>query len=498
MGEKPILKVENITKTFPGVKALDGVTLQVHAGEILALLGENGAGKSTLIKTIAGVHPPDSGCMEFCGKRVSFSNPMQAKAAGISVVYQELANVPTLSVAENLFLPEYGKKNRIVKWKEINKKAQDILASTNLRINVKKKMGDCNVAEKQQIEIARALYENAKLLILDEPTSALNDEEIGRLMETLKGLKNRDIGMIFITHKLDEVFAVADSVVVLRDGATIAQKKVRETNEHELITMMVGREISRMYPEKAMPSEEVVMTVENLNNEYIRDVSFTLHKGEILGVYGLMGSGHHEVGKTLFGCIPKTKGKIQINGEAIKLSDPHLCMEKGLALVPSERKTEGLVQEQTLAVNLMAACYETIMRKPFINFSQERRVSNNWIQKMAVKANSPATVVNTLSGGNQQKVILAKWLAISPKVIILIEPTRGIDVGSKTEIYKLLKDMCTQGISVIMITSEMPELLGMANRALVMFDGMLQAILNADQLTENNVMTAAIGGNPYE
>lgn len=498
MEKKPILKTENITKTFPGVKALDGVSLEVHAGEVLALLGENGAGKSTLIKIIAGVQPPNSGRIEFEGKEVSFANPMEAKQAGVSVVYQELANVPTLSVAENLFLNEYSGKNNVLKWKDIYQKAENILFATNLHMDVKKKMEDCNVAQKQQIEIARAIYENAKLLILDEPTSALNDGEIAQLLQTVREMKQRGMAVILITHKMDEIFAVADSVVVLRDGVTVAQKKISETTESELITLMVGREIKNMYPEKVVPSQEVMLTAENLKNEYIQDVSFTLHKGEILGIYGLMGSGHQELGKTLFGCVPKTKGTLQIDGEDLHLTSPRKCMEKGFAFVPSERKGEGLVQDQTLAVNLMVAGYETVDRRTFVNFGHEKDVARQWIREMAIKANGPETVVGTLSGGNQQKVILAKWLAIKPKVIILNEPTRGIDVGSKSEIYKLLKEMCQQGISVIMITSEMPELLGMANRALVMHEGKLQATLEAGQVTENNVMAAAIGGNLYE
>ena len=498
MEKKPILKTENITKTFPGVKALDGVSLEVHAGEVLALLGENGAGKSTLIKIIAGVQPPNSGRIEFEGKEVNFASPMDAKLAGVSVVYQELANVPTLSVAENLFLNEYSGKNSVLKWKEIYQKAENILSAANLHMDVKKKMEDCNVAQKQQIEIARAIYENAKLLILDEPTSALNDGEIAQLLQTVRELKERGIAVILITHKMDEIFAVADSVVVLRDGVTVAQKKISETTENELITLMVGREIGNMYPEKVVPSQEVMLTAQNLKNEYIQDVSFQLHKGEILGIYGLMGSGHQELGKTLFGCVPKTKGKVQVDGEMIRLTSPRKCMEKGFAFVPSERKGEGLVQEQTLAVNLMVASYETCDRRKFVDFAHEKKMAKEWIQEMAIKANGPETVVGTLSGGNQQKVILAKWLAIKPKVIILNEPTRGIDVGSKAEIYKLLKEMCQQGISVIMITSEMPELLGMANRALVMHEGKMQATLEAGQVTENNVMAAAIGGNLYE
>lgn len=494
MGKRIVLKTKNITKSFPGVKALDGVSLEVREGEVLALLGENGAGKSTLIKIIAGVQQQNTGTIEFEGKEIQFANPMEAKAAGVSVVYQELANVPYLTVAENLFLNEYGKKNRILNWKEVYTKAEEIVAGVGLKIDVRKYIEKCNVAEKQQIEIARALYEEARLLILDEPTSALNEKEIKHLLKIIEDLKKKGLAVILITHKMDEIFAVSDSVVVLRDGVTVAQKRIAETSEDELITLMVGREIKNMYPQKRNFSKETVLLAEHLNNEYIHDVSFELHKGEILGIYGLMGSGHLELGKTLFGCMGKTDGTILLEGEAISFASPRDCIRKGMAFVPSERKSEGMVQEQTVAVNLMMAVYEAKEDRSLIDYKQERKTAEQWIEELSIKANTPSIIAGTLSGGNQQKVILAKWLATKPKVIILNEPTRGIDVGSKAEIYKLLNQMCQEGISVIMITSEMPELLGMANRALVMYENKLQATLTEELLTENNVMIAAIGG----
>ncbi len=498
METKVILEMENITKQFPGVKALSGVSLTVHEGEVLALLGENGAGKSTLIKIIAGVQPQDSGTMIFDGQERHFTDPMQAKRAGVSVVYQELTNVPLLTVAENMFINQYGDKNRVLNWKKMYAEAREILQNAGLDIDVKKLISDCNIAEKQQLEIARAVYENAKLLILDEPTSALNTREIAQLLDTIKRLKAQGMAVILITHKMDEIFPVADSVMVLRDGVTVASKPIGEATEDELISLMVGREIKNMYPPKGEVGGEVILRAEGLTNASIRDVRFELRRGEILGVYGLMGSGHLELGKTLFGCFPKTAGHVELEGRELRLTSPKACIERGVAFLPGERKDEGIVQIQTVAVNMMIPSYEKPGSPKRIDARRERQVANKWIEKLAIKTNSHQTIVETLSGGNQQKVILGKWLEIQPKVIILNEPTRGIDVGAKVEIYKILKDMCRDGVSVIMITSEMPELIGMADRALVMHEGALQCVLQRDELTENRIMSAAIGGTGNE
>ncbi len=494
MEKKVILKMEGITKLFPGVKALNGVSMEVHEGEVLALLGENGAGKSTLIKIIAGVQQQNSGSMFFNGAEVRFTNPMQAKKAGISVVYQELTNVPLLSVAENMFINQYGGPNKVLNWKWMNQEAEKILRAADLNIDVKKPIGECNIAEKQQIEIARAVYEDAKLLILDEPSSALNKTEIANLLKTIQRLKAQGIAIILITHKMDEIFPVADSVVVLRDGTTVATKAIQETNEAELINLMVGREIKNMYPPKTEVASETVLKASGLTNQYIKDISFELKKGEILGIYGLMGSGHLELGKTLFGCFPKTSGSVELKGRPVKLTSPKACIENGIAFLPGERKDEGVVQIQTVAVNMMIPSYEKHGSDKRINLRREKEVAERWIRDLSIKTNSPNTIVETLSGGNQQKVILGKWLEIKPDVIILNEPTRGIDVGAKVEIYRILSDMCRDGVSVIMITSEMPELIGMANRAIILHEGVMQRMLAQDELTEDKIMTAAIGG----
>lgn len=494
MESKVILKAEHITKQFPGVKALSDVSLEVREHEVLALLGENGAGKSTLIKILAGVQPPNSGDIYVDGEKVRFPTPVAAQNAGIAVVYQELANVSELTVAENLFIKGYGQKNHTLNWKQIYAEAEKIVAEVDLKIDVHKQMGLCTVAEKQQIEIARALYENARVLILDEPTSALNDKEIHQLLENIKKLKSRGVGIVLITHKMDEIFAVSDRVTILRDGVSVAQKEIQDITEQELIRLMVGREIKDMYPDKNNHPGEVLLKVNNLHNRHVHDVSFELKKGEILGVYGLMGSGHLELGKTLFGCYPATRGDVVLNGRKVRMSCPKQCLKDGFAFVPSERKAEGLVQIQSVWENIMTAYYENGKNGWLVRRKKESGIVEKWIQSLSVKTPGPYAAAATLSGGNQQKVVLAKWLEISPEIIIMNEPTRGIDVGSKSEIYKLLNELCGQGVSIIMITSEMPELLAMSDHVIVMHEHRVQAAFSKDQLTETNIMTAAIGG----
>lgn len=494
MESKVILRAEHITKHFPGVKALSDVNLEVREHEVLALLGENGAGKSTLIKILAGVQPPNSGDIYVDGERVCFSGPVAAQNAGIAVVYQELANVGELTVAENLFIKGYGQKNHTLNWKQMYARAEEIVAEVDLKIDVHKQMSLCTVAEKQQIEIARALYENARVLILDEPTSALNDKEIRQLLENIKKLKRRGVGIILITHKMDEIFAVSDRVTILRDGVSVAQKEIGDITEQELIRLMVGREIQDMYPNKNNHPGDVLLKVSNLHNRHVHDVSFELKKGEILGVYGLMGSGHLELGKTLFGCYPATRGDVLLGGKRVRMTSPKQCLKDGFAFVPSERKAEGLVQIQSVWENIMTAYYENGRNGWLVRKKNESGIVDKWIRSLSVKTPGPYAAAATLSGGNQQKVVLAKWLEISPEIIIMNEPTRGIDVGSKSEIYKLLNDLCGQGVSIIMITSEMPELLAMSDHVIVMHEHRVQAAFEKEQLTETNIMTAAIGG----
>ena len=496
MNTNAILKVEHITKEFPGVKALDDVSLEIKKGEVLALLGENGAGKSTLIKILSGVYIPQEGSIYIDEKKVKFSTPVDAKEHGISVVYQELAFLPLLSVAENLYVNKYSeKKRKLVSWKDIYKCAQEAMNEIGLKLDPKRQIGTCSVAERQQVEIARAIYENARILILDEPTSALNDKEIDVLMECIEKLRIKGVSVVLITHKIEEIIRIADRVVVLRDGRTVAELNINDVNKDELISLMVGRKFTDMYPEKTNHPGETILQVSKLHTEFLQEINFDLRKGEVLGVYGLMGSGHLELGEALFGCNPKTRAKVTFEGKLMTLRSPEASIKNGIAFLPSDRKLEGLVLMHSVKDNIMTPYYQTGNNGSIINRKNEEKIVNKWIESLSIKTPGMWTKAESLSGGNQQKVVLAKWLEIDPKIIILNEPTRGIDVGSKSEIYKLLNILTANGVSVIMITSEMPELLAMSDRVLVMHEGKQTSMLQDDELTQINVVTAAIGGN---
>ena len=495
MDNNIILKIEHITKIFPGVKALDDVSLEVRRGEILALLGENGAGKSTLIKVLSGIHIPEEGEIYYHGIPIKFHGPVDAKNAGISVVHQELAFLPLLTVAENLYIRNYtGKRKKLVNWSEVNSIAKEAMDMINLKIDPNRLVESCSVAECQQIEIARAAYENAKVLILDEPTSSLNDTEIEALMKCIEGLKNKGVSVILITHKIEEIMRIADRVVVLRDGHSVGECKVSETTNDELIAMMVGRKISDMYPKKTNVPGEVLLTVEDFSTDVLSNINFTVRRGEILGVYGLMGAGHQELGKALFGCYPKYKGKVTLEGKELVLNSPENCIKNAITFLPSDRKQEGLVLMHSVKSNIMNPYYQTGKHGWYVNYKTEAEIGKKWINTLRVKTPSMHTNTESLSGGNQQKVVLAKSLEIEPKIVILNDPTRGIDVGAKSEIYNFLNDLTAKGVSVIMITSEMPELMEMSDRVLIIHEGKQSGMLAKEDMTQMNIISAAIGG----
>lgn len=495
MEKNTILQVEHITKRFPGVIALDDVSLSIREGEVLALLGENGAGKSTLIKVLSGIYIPEEGSISFKGQQLHMEDPAEAKALGISVVHQELTFLPLLSVAENLFVNHYSnKKLKTINWKEIYREAEEALATINLKIDCKRPIGELSVAERQQIEIARAIHDNAKVLILDEPTSALNDKEVDVLMDCIQDLRSRNVSVILITHKIEEIMRIADRVVVLRDGYTVAERNVCDVGKDELVALMVGRKITDMYPEKTNHPGDVLLQVDRLETPFLKNVRFDLRKGEILGVYGLMGSGHLELGEALFGCNPDMQASIQMNGQPIQLGSPSDCMALGITFLPSDRKLEGLVLMHSVKDNIMTPTYQTRYSNGTVYPRKEAEIASRWIKELAIKTPSMNTRSETLSGGNQQKVVLAKWLEVDPQIIILNDPTRGIDVGAKAEIYRILNTLTEQGKSIIMITSEMPELLAMSDRVLVMHEGRQESVLEGKEIAQINIVTAAIGG----
>ena len=485
-------RAEGITKIFPGVKALDNVSFELSKGEILALVGENGAGKSTFIKVMSGIYQPNEGRLEMDGKTVTFPTPNDAFKAGICVVHQELSYIPELSVAENVMMINYPMKKKIIDWRSIKKNAKEALQRIGVDIDVNQPIKRCSTAQKQLIEIAKAIYWNARIIILDEPTSALNNEETEKMLRYIKRIATeQDVAIIFITHRLNEVFEIADRAAVLRDGKHITTLDVKSTTQDELIRNMVGRDLTNMYPKLDVEIGDVLLETDKLSNRKVKDISFKLHKGEVLGIYGLMGAGHMEVGQMLFGDIPYTSGRMFMEGKEIKITNPMDATRHGLAYIPSERKVEGLALLYSVEQNIVPVRYQ-VEKNKLVNYAKEHAIARRWIKELRIKTPSQETPVITLSGGNQQKVVLAKWLEVKPKLLIMVDPTRGIDVGSKAEIYEIIENMCMQGMSVVIITSEMPELMAMSDRAIIMCNGRISRTLDRSEFNQETIMEAAI------
>ncbi|MDO5324598.1 MAG: sugar ABC transporter ATP-binding protein [Clostridia bacterium] len=492
-GSDVVLEACGICKSFPGVKALTDVSITLHRGEVVALLGENGAGKSTLIKVLSGIYQPDAGEIRMDGQTVHFDLPLQARNAGIGVIHQELNYVPTISIAENIFMGKLPKKHGFVDYKTMYAESSRILKKVGLELDPRIQISTCAVAQKQLIEIAKVLSADARVLILDEPTSALNDVETNYLFDLIRRASEAGIAILYISHKLEELFAIADRVVVLRDGCVTGELNIRNTNKNELIARMVGRELTDLFPKTSNPIGDVALEVDHLTTEAFQDVSFKTHRGEIFGIYGLMGSGHQEIGAALFGQIDHSAGSIRVCGKEVRIRQPMDAINNGLAYVPAERKTEGLVLNQSVEVNIASARYSR--ERPFwLRRKKDAQSAQKWIEQLRIKTPSRDTITESLSGGNQQKVILGKWLELSPDVFILNEPTRGIDVGSKSEIYRILNDLCADGKCVIIITSEMPELLSMSDEIMVMFEGRVSGYLKGSEATQEDVVRLAIGG----
>ena len=487
------MEARGICKTFPGVKALTDVDIRIRHGEVVALLGENGAGKSTLIKVLSGVYQPDAGSIYMHGEEVRFETPMQAKMAGIGVIHQELNYVASVSIAENIFIGNIPRKHGLVDYKSMYAQAERIMAEVGLNLDPRQPIGACTVAQKQLIELAKVISNDIKVLIMDEPTSALNDVETEHLFQFIHKTVAKGVSIVYISHKLDELFEVADRVVVIRDGHVTGEIDIEKATKPLLISHMVGRDLSDMYQRhRCTPGKEAIR-LENLTTSYIKGVSFSARQGELFGIYGLMGSGHERIGAAIFGQDIILDGKLYIDDQAVHIRNPQDAIRAGIAYVPSERKTEGLVLNQSVAVNTLSARYSK--EKPFfINSKRDREVSRKWVESLSTKTPSVDTIVESLSGGNQQKVVLAKWLELSPAVLILNEPTRGIDVGAKAEIYKILDRLVNEGKCVIIITSEMPELLAMADRIMVMHEGGVSGYIDAKDATQERIVQYAIGG----
>lgn len=468
-----VLRMENITKTFPGVVALDNVSIDLNKGEVLGILGENGAGKSTLIKILAGNYIKDSGDIFVDGQKFEIRGPAEAVASGIRVIYQELNTLNNLTVAENIFIGEQIVKGpfRVVDWKTMIKRAFELLVTLNVKLDPNAIMGDLTISEKQIVEIAKAISKEAKILVMDEPTAALSEEETQSLFKIIRTLKSKGVSIIYISHRLKEIFEITDRVTVLRDGKKVGTLKTEDTDENKLVEMMVGRDIKDMYPKREVKIGDIVMKVQNLKAEGFNDISFRLKKGEILGIFGLLGSGRTPLVKALFGANKIKSGEIFVNGKKLHVKSPSIARDEKIGLVPLDRKTEGLALMMGVKENITLANIKDLGKSFLIAKANERKKANKWIEEIGIRTPSVDQEVNSLSGGNQQKVVLAKWLESGSQIIILNEPTRGIDVGAKIEIYKLMQDLCERGSSVIMISSELPEIMSIADRIIVMSKG---------------------------
>jgi ribose transport system ATP-binding protein len=494
MGEY-ILKMQGITKSFPGVKALDNVSLDVKKGEVVALLGENGAGKSTLIKVMTGIYQPDNGEIEIFGEKTRFHNPADALKKGLSVIHQELAYMNDLSAAENIFVGRLPHSNfGWVNWKAMAEKSREVFRRMNVVIDPGAIMSSLSTAEKQLVEIAKAISWDAKILVMDEPTAALGVEDTEKLLKLVREMvSGSELSVVYISHRLNELFTVADRVVVLRDGQHVSTKNISDTNEQELISLMVGRDIEHFYSKTSSHAGEIVLEVKSISTDFLKDVTFDVHKGEIFGLFGLLGAGCMEIAEALFGVDRLSSGEIAIDGKTKKISSPLVALENGIAYLPSERKTDGLVLSMDVQNNMiLATLKEYTQLLGWVNTKKVVSKCGEWVKKLTIRTPSLATNIESLSGGNQQKVALAKWLAKNPKVIILDGPTRGIDVGAKRDIYVVMQEMCSLGIGVIMISPEMPELIAMCDRIAVVSGGRIKVILNNKGLTQETIISYAI------
>jgi rhamnose transport system ATP-binding protein len=495
-----LLKADSITKSFAGVQALKGVSFDLRAGEVHALVGENGAGKSTLIKIITGAHLADSGALEIDGQPIAHNSPSIAKHLGIAAIYQQPALFPDLSVAENLALGlEQGGLWRRINWRKRNARAEELLDRIGARIDPLAEVSSLTMPEQQLVEIARALGASAKILIMDEPTASLTERETEHLFKVISELRAQGVGIVYISHRLEELFAIADRVTVLRDGEAVATRALSEVDQTELIRLMVGRELSAVFPKREVKIGDYAFEVEKLSSRAadIHVVNFHVRAGEILGLYGLVGAGRTELAQLIFGILPSDNGSIFMRTEnglkQVEINSPARAVELGIAYVPEDRRRHGAILEMPIAANTTLAVLREISRNGFLDFEAEKKIAARFISQLAVK--TPATYLPTgaLSGGNQQKVALARWLATNPKVLILDEPTQGIDVGAKSEIHRLMCDLAEQGMAIIMISSELPEILGMSDRIAVMRGGRIVGVLQCNEATQQKVIELALG-----
>ena len=494
-----ILALNNIHKSFPGVKALDNACLNVYAGKVMALLGENGAGKSTLMKVLTGIYQLDSGTICYAGKEVNFAGPRDSQQAGISIIHQELNLIAELSIAENIFLGrEITHAWGAIDWKNMYAQADTLLQRLNINYSSSTLLGNLSLGEQQMVEIAKALSFKAKVIIMDEPTDALTDTETQSLFKVINELRAEGYGIVYISHRLKEIFDICDDITVLRDGKFIAQEKVSDIDEDRLIELMVGRKLEEQYPRIAVQHDGVCLEVKNLSGEGIENISFTLKEGEILGISGLMGAGRTELMKMIYGALKRQQGELFLHGKKIDPKTPAQALALGIAYISEDRKAEGLILGLSVQENMSLCALDLFSKGWQLDHAAEAMAVDDFIKLFNIKTPSRKQIIGNLSGGNQQKVAIAKGLLTKPKVLILDEPTRGVDVGAKKEIYQLINKFKAQGMSIILVSSEMPEVLGMSDRILVMHQGKISGEFSAKEADQEKLMACAIGKNREE
>lgn len=497
LSQEYILEMTDITKEFPGVRALKGVQLKVRPGTVHTLMGENGAGKSTLMKCLIGIQPPSSGKIVFDGREVRFKNTLEALNAGISMIHQELSPVPERSVAENLFLGRMPRKGIIIDHKKMREDSRALFEKLGLDVDPDEKMGNLSVAKMQMVEIAKAVSYDSKIVIMDEPTSALTDAEVEHLFRIIAELKAKNVAIIYISHKMDEIFRISDDITVYRDGEYIASDRAENLNVDKLIQLMVGREVTDMFPKIDCPIGETVLKVEHLSaGRAVKDVSFELHRGEILGFAGLVGAGRTETVETIFGMRTKTGGKIYKDGKELQIKSPEQAIANKIALLTEDRRGNGIVGLLSIKDNTVLA---SLNKYGFpLKHAKMRADTEEYVKKLNTKTPTIDTPIQNLSGGNQQKVLVGRWLLTDPDILIVDEPTRGIDVGAKSEIHSLITKLAGEGKAIIMISSELPEVMGMSDRIVVMHEGVMTAVVDRKDFSSELILKYATSDVPYQ
>ncbi|WP_270179746.1 sugar ABC transporter ATP-binding protein [Alkalihalobacillus sp. CinArs1] len=494
------VKMSSIHKAFGNNKVLEGVDITIKDGEVHALMGENGAGKSTLMNILTGLHSKDQGTIHIDGKEKVFSNPKEAEEFGIAFIHQELNIWPELTVLENLFInKEPVTSLGIIRTKKMKAIAKEQFDKLSISIPLSKEAGHCSVGEQQMIEIAKALMTDAKVIIMDEPTAALTDREIEKLFTVIRSLKKAGVSIVYISHRMEEIFTICDTITVMRDGQTVDTTPIPETNFDDVVRKMVGRELTDRFPTREVNVGDTVLEVKNLTRKGVfEDVNFKVQSGEIVGVSGLMGAGRTEIVRTIFGLDGKYQGEIFVNGQPVTVKSPEQAVNLGLGLITEDRKEEGLILDFSIKDNIALSSLFSFTKNGIINEKSEKDFVDLLIKRLTIKTESAETSVGNLSGGNQQKVVIAKWIGIGPKVLILDEPTRGVDVGAKREIYQLMNELTDRGVAIVMVSSELPEVMGMSDRILVVHEGTIAGEVSKEEASQEKIMTLATGGHVNE